>query len=102
MKWINDSCKNCYESHEWPELHAFCNPDEDRWIDSEGNFQWADGQAIVSFGQHSGKSLSSLAESEADYLQWIVGADFPADVKEIAAAALRGEFPEATTAEPGR
>ena len=76
------------------ELHAFCNPDEDRWIDSEGKFQWSDGQAMVSFGQHKGRSLRSVAELDADYLQWIVDADFPADVKEIAAGALRGEFPE--------
>jgi DNA polymerase-3 subunit epsilon len=87
-------------SQDVAELHAFCNPDEDRWIDSEGKFQWVDGLATVSFGQHSGKSLSFLAENEADYLQWIVGADFPADVKEIAAGALRGELPKPTTPEP--
>jgi DNA polymerase-3 subunit epsilon len=63
-------------------------------VDRSGKFTWRDGEAVFAFGKHQGKSLRAVAIEAADYLEWVVQADFPAEAKEIVAAALRGEFPE--------
>ena len=77
------------------DLHEFCcDPEEESWIDAEGKFVWAEGEATLGFGQYKGKSLKEIARIDPGYLQWIIGEDFSAEVKEIAANALDGEFPE--------
>ena len=41
-----------------------------------------------------GRSLQELAaEPEPNYLHWLLGADFPPEVTEIARDALQGKFP---------
>jgi len=75
-------------------LHDFCNPEEADWIDSEGKFVWSEGEAVIAFGQHKGRSLKEIASTEPGYLQWVASADFSAEVREVAAKALEGEFPE--------
>lgn len=76
-------------------LHEFCcDPEEESWIDAEGKFVWSEGEATFGFGKYKGKSLKEIAGIDFEYIQWIVGADFPAEVREIAVKALNGEFPE--------
>ena len=74
-------------------LHRFCNPDQDTWIDPDGRLALSDGEVTINFGQHKGASLREIAETEPDYLKWILDQDFSAQVRAIVAAALRGEFP---------
>lgn len=76
-------------------LHDFCGAEELNWIDTEGKFVWSEGEAVIGFGrQYKGKSLKEVASIDPGYLQWIIGKNFSAEVKEIAAKALAGEFPE--------
>ena len=75
------------------ELHAFCNPVNPGNVDKNGRFKWRNGEAVVSFGRHNGETLREVAVNAPDFLQWIIRADFDADVKQIAQNALRGKFP---------
>ena len=76
-------------------LHEFCcDPEEESWIDAEGKFVWAEGEAILGFGQYKGKSLKEVASIDSRYIQWIASADFSTEVKEIASMAVDGKFPE--------
>ena len=75
------------------ELHAFCNPVNPSNVDKNGRFKWRNGEAVVSFGRHNGETLREVATNAPDFLQWIIRADFDADVKQIAQNALRGKFP---------
>ena len=55
---------------------------------------WKGGVATIAFGKHEGRTLQELAaEPEPNYLHWMLGADFPPEVIEIARDALRGKFP---------
>lgn len=76
-------------------LCALCYKVEENYIDAEGKFIWSEGEAVCNFGKkHRGRKLKDIAVEDPDYLTWIAGADFPAEVKEIAINALNGEFPE--------
>lgn len=45
----------------------------------------ADGSdALIMFGKHTGKKLSTLAVTDPSYLRWLRESDFPADLKELA------------------
>ncbi len=74
-------------------LHEFCIEDESGWLDPDGKLVWDEGTAVITFGKHKGRSLQELAGSEPDYLQWMLGADFSAEVNKIISAALDGDFP---------
>jgi DNA polymerase-3 subunit epsilon len=63
------------------------------WIDAEGKMAWRGGEAAINFGKHRGRTLKDLAESEPDYLRWMMGRDFSAEVTRIIEAALKGQFP---------
>ena len=63
-------------------------------VDRAGKFVWREGEATLAFGKHQGKTLREVAESTRDYLEWIVGSDFPPDARELVRRALLGEFPE--------
>lgn len=79
------------------ELHEFCNTKNPDWIDASGRFRWRSGEAVVSFGRYSGTPLTKIATDFPDFLQWILKADFPGDVKKIASDALTGKFPQKNT-----
>jgi DNA polymerase III subunit epsilon len=74
-------------------LHDFCHPMHPDWIDPDGRIVWKAGQPVLGFGKHRDRSLRSLANDNPDYLRWMAGANFSAEVVSIAQAALRGEFP---------
>jgi DNA polymerase-3 subunit epsilon len=66
---------------------------DDTWIDPDGRFAWsAAGEAVFNFGKHRGRRVSDIAESEPDYLGWLIAnEDFPSQARAMAEAALRGE-----------
>ncbi len=76
------------------DLSAFCNPVDDRFVDKTRRFIWRNGEAVINFGKHRGRSLREMKTSQPDYLSWIMGSDFSTEVKGIAKDALQGIFPE--------
>ena len=68
------------------------------WIDREGKFAWRGGEAVFNFGKRRGQTLKAVAAEDPSYLDWMAGANFPEDAREIARRALRGEFPEQSDA----
>jgi DNA polymerase-3 subunit epsilon len=75
-------------------LHAFCNKQDERFVDSRGKFLWKDGEAAMNFGKYKGDLLRKLVKDQRDYLEWIVNeGKFSQDVVDICWKALRGEFP---------
>jgi DNA polymerase-3 subunit epsilon len=79
--------------HDVADLAAWCNPAPQDAVDREGKFVWKDGRAVLGFGRFRGRPLEDVARDQRDYLEWIARSDFPEDAREIAAGALRGEFP---------
>lgn len=76
------------------ELHAFCHPDEDRWVDRGRKFYWDDeGGARFAFGKYKDMSLQQVKAENAGYLEWMLGKDFGDDVVRILREALEGRFP---------
>jgi DNA polymerase-3 subunit epsilon len=76
------------------ELHDFCNPVGDRYLDSGRKFEWRYGEAAFTFGKFQGRLLKEIAKEKPDYFQWMVSSDFPTDTKKIAKNAMDGEFPK--------
>lgn len=76
------------------ELDKLCNPRNPQWVDRMGKLKWLNGEVVINFGRKQDTSLRALAESDASFLNWMLKADFPLDVREIVQNALRGEFPE--------
>lgn len=72
-------------------LHKAQWPEE--WLDGKGQFKMVNGVPTCTFGKHKGKAMRDVP---SDYYQWIGRADvnMPADVKTLAANALRGEYPQ--------
>jgi DNA polymerase-3 subunit epsilon len=81
-------------------LDEFCDMSDPDAVDKGGRFKWQGDTVVVNFGKNSGTSLRDISVNNPGFLQWIVRADFPEDVKTIAADALRGKFPEKNTTEP--
>lgn len=82
------------------ELHEFCDPRDPDAIDATSRFRWsADQEVLVNFGKNKGLSLKEVAADNPGFLSWIVKADFPDDVKQIARDALVGKFPTRQKAE---
>ena len=75
-------------------LHELLNPVDPSWIDPDGKFRWANGAAVIAFGQHKGRTLQDLAAEESDYLDWMLGQDFSPEVMRIVREALSSRFPE--------
>lgn len=74
------------------ELSAFCFPHPENAVDQTGKFVWVGEDAAFNFGKWRGKLLKD--PQVRPYLKWLSGADFPDEVKDIAADALMGIFPE--------
>ena len=68
-------------------LHAHCN--DANAIDMSGMFgRDEDGVIVFIRGKYKGRSLSDIAASKPDYLEWMQREDFYDDTKAIAAEAL--------------
>ena len=63
-------------------------------LDQEGKLKWQDGQAVITFGKHRGRSLQELVRAETNYLHWILDKDFAPELKGIIREALDGNFPK--------
>ncbi len=87
-----------------PELNSICNPRHPQWVDRVGKLKWLDGEAVINFGRKQNTPLRVLADTDRSFLNWMLKADFPIDVREIVEHALQGRFPEPpagdTTREP--
>jgi len=75
-------------------LAAFCDQPDPDAVDRERRFKFCGEEVVVNFGKHSGRTLRDLAENDPGFLRWITRNDFSDEVKEIAANALAGKFPE--------
>ncbi len=77
-------------------LHAFCNPDEGKYVDRRRKFLWNDeGEAEFTFGKYQGMSLNAVVKDARGrgYLEWMLGKDFSEEIKGILREALDGVFP---------
>jgi len=74
-------------------LHSYCNATSDRWVTQDRKFYWRNGEAVISFGKHRGKSLKWLQENEPDYLEWMKDSDFSDETKSLIEDAIKGIFP---------
>ena len=59
--------------------------------DRSGKFLLRDGAVVFNFGKHRGRPLVEVAGEAPDYLQWILGSDFPEDAKRYVREALDGQ-----------
>ena len=75
-------------------LHEVLKPVDPTWADPDGKFKWSGSNAVIAFGQHKGRTLQDLAAAEPDYLDWMLGQDFSAEVMQIIREALSGRFPQ--------
>lgn len=72
-----------------PELDRLCVPEH--YIDRSGKFVFNDaGEAVLGFTHQAGTRLMDV---EPGLLKWILTRNFPPDVKQIAANALKGVYP---------
>lgn len=76
-------------------LDSFCR-EARGGVDLAGRLFWRDGEAVLAFGKHRGKSLQEVAKKDRGWLEWVAGpdADFLSDFKDLCAEALAGRFPE--------
>jgi DNA polymerase-3 subunit epsilon len=79
-----------------PGIQGFLKPRPENAVDQEGMFVWSgESDAVFNFGRYKGEGLLKVAEEAPDYLAWMANRpDFPDDVKQIAADAMRGDFPQ--------
>jgi DNA polymerase III subunit epsilon len=68
-----------------------------RRVTFDGKLVWQDGKACFGFGKHQGVPLQTMVRRQRGYLEWVLGSDFPDDVKTIIRRALEGQFPTPTS-----
>ncbi len=76
------------------ELDKLCNPKHPQWVDRAGKLKWINGEAVINFGRKQNTPLRILADTDPSFLNWMLKADFPVDVREIVQNALNGQLPE--------
>ena len=62
-------------------------------VDRYGKFVLREGEVTFAFGRNRGKPLRDVAQSDPDYLSWLLTCDFAPDARSLIEGALRGEFP---------
>lgn len=72
------------------ELHRRLTP-----VDLAGRFRFEDGSVVFAFGRYRGRPLEEVADTDPDYLRWMLGQDFLDDVKELVASILNTVSPAA-------
>lgn len=73
-------------------LHEYCR--DPSWVDEDGKFKWRGGEAVFSFGKHTGAPLREVAETAPGYLDWMLEQDFPDETLAMLRDAKGGSFPE--------
>lgn len=75
-------------------LQAFEYKTNADFFDDERKFRWWNGELYMMFGKYAKKyPLQEIARRDKKYLEWVLSADFSADVKELVTDALHGKFP---------
>ena len=76
-------------------LDLYCRPPRDpKWADKTGRLIWDNGELLINFGtQHKGRNVKALAQTNRQFLKWILTSDFPSDTKRIISLVLEGKFP---------
>lgn len=71
------------------------------FYDEGRKFRWWNGELYMMFGKYARrKSLKQVVKDDPRYLEWILSADFSADVKELVSSVLEGKFPTPPTPSP--
>jgi len=73
-------------------LHQFCcYPNEANWVDKDGKLIRINDEIAINFGKkYKGMLVKEVAETEPDYIEWIMRADFSEEVKDIIREAISG------------
>ena len=66
------------------------DPSSDDLVEPSGRFVWRGPDAYATFGKVAGKRAQDI---DAGFYRWLLGKDFPDEVKAIAAQALKGRYP---------
>ena len=74
-------------------LDGWIAPVPEDAVDRAGKFVRRDGEVTFAFGRNKGKPLRDVAESDPDYLSWLLTCDFLPDARSLIEEALRGELP---------
>jgi DNA polymerase III subunit epsilon len=70
------------------EIHK--NKDIDKvYSNTTKKFYWKNGETYFAFSRYKDKALSKIAESDRAWMEWLLTADFPNDLKHIVAKSLK-------------
>ncbi|MFN8532638.1 MAG: 3'-5' exonuclease [Dehalococcoidia bacterium] len=76
------------------EIDAICTGSKPpHFVDADGRLHQRGGVVVLGFGKHLGVPLATLAQTEPDYLRWILNERFSAAVKTEVRAALQIHAP---------
>ena len=77
------------------ELSDYCLDKNSDNVDASGKFVWKNGEVIFAFSQqHKGDNLRDVIEKDRGFINWMLSAYFPEDVKELLRNALNGIYPK--------
>jgi len=79
---------------DWVFVYKMHHAASDRYVDNERKFYWRHGQAYFAFSKYKDRSLAEIVLIDPGYLEWVLGADFSEETKEIIRKALQGELPK--------
>ncbi len=80
------------ELNDVPSFHEACINNN---VDAEGKLQWNnDGEIVLMFGKkYRNALLKDVIKKDKGFIQWVLGADFSDEVKQICKRALEGKYP---------
>lgn len=91
---LEEQLKKYPSAGEWDFLEKIHAEKADRFVDPDKRFYWRDGAAHFNFSKHKDRELKEIVLEDSGFLEWILGADFGEEVKEIVRGALQGKFPK--------
>ncbi|MDD4271335.1 MAG: 3'-5' exonuclease [Patescibacteria group bacterium] len=91
---LKQQLKQYNEVRDWDFIYKIHHALDDRFVDRDRKFYWRSGEAHFSFSKHKDRTLAEIAETDPGFLNWILGADFSDETKEIVRKALEGEMPK--------
>jgi DNA polymerase-3 subunit epsilon len=76
------------ECRDWEFINKLHETDENEHIDGTRKFYWLHGEAYFAFSKYRDKSLKQVAKEDRKFLEWMMGADFSEEVKNVVAKAM--------------
>jgi DNA polymerase-3 subunit epsilon len=76
------------EIRDWEFINKIHQSEEDEHLDGTRKFYWLHGEAYFAFSKYSNRRLKDIAREDPKFLEWILGADFNKEVKNIVRKAL--------------